>query len=121
MDRDKDVNGDIYYQLVRGNGDLFRVGRKSGRITLRKTLGSGGRDDYTLTVAAYDGGSPPYSSEIQVHVKVVDMTIPAFAEQSYRATVPENWETFAPILQATAVSPTESGEGIGSSRLFYTI
>ena len=33
LDADKGANGDIYYQLVRGNGELFKVGRKSGRIS----------------------------------------------------------------------------------------
>ena len=65
VDLDKGANGDIYYQLVRGNGDLFRVGRKSGLITLKRKLNSS-REDFILTVAAYDGGSPPYLSETQV-------------------------------------------------------
>ena len=34
------VNGDICYQLVRGNGERFRVGRKTGFINLRRKLDS---------------------------------------------------------------------------------
>ena len=81
LDRDKGSNGDIYYQLVRGNGELFTVGRKSGRISLRRRLDSG-RKEYTLTIAAYDGGSPPYSAETPVRVKVVDKSVPTFNQQS---------------------------------------
>lgn len=113
VDLDKGSNSDIYYQLVRGNGDLFRVGRKSGRVTLKRKLNNA-RDDYILTVAAYDGGNPPYSSETQILVKVVEKTVPSFSEQSYRASVAENIETFSPILSASAVSPN-GGE------LIYTI
>jgi len=113
VDLDKGSNGDIYYQLVRGNGDLFRVGRKSGRITLKRTLNSP-REDYILTIAAYDGGSPPYSSETQVLVKIVEKSVPTFSEQSYKTSVPENAETFSPILTTSAVSPTK-GE------LIYTL
>ena len=104
VDLDKGSNGDIYYQLVRGNGDLFRVGRKSGLISLKQQLNSP-REDYILTVAAYDGGSPPYSSETQILVKVVEKSVPTFSEQSYKTTVPENTETFSPIVNAAAVSP----------------
>ena len=104
VDLDKGSNGDIYYQLVRGNGDLFRVGRKSGLISLKQQLNSP-REDYILTVAAYDGGSPPYSSETQILVKVVEKSVPTFSEQSYKTTVPENIETFSPVLNAAAVSP----------------
>ena len=63
VDADKGSNADIYYQLVRGNGELFRVERKSGIISLRKKLDSY-RKDYVITIAAYDGGSPSYSAEI---------------------------------------------------------
>ena len=38
IDRDNGVNGDIYYQLVRGNGEIFRVGQKTGFITLIRNL-----------------------------------------------------------------------------------
>ncbi len=38
VDADAGQNGDIYYQLVRGPGELFRVGRKSGQVTLRQAL-----------------------------------------------------------------------------------
>ena len=58
-DQDKGANSDIYYQLVRGNGDLFKVAR-TGVISLKKGFESY-RQQYKLTIAAYDGGSPPYS------------------------------------------------------------
>ena len=113
VDLDKGSNGDIYFQLVRGNGDLFRVGRKSGLITLKRKLTSS-REDYILLIAAYDGGSPTYSSETQVLVKVVDESVPTFTEQSYRTSVPENIESFSPVLRVSALSPT-GGE------LIYTL
>ena len=114
LDRDKGSNGDIYYQLVRGNGELFKVGRKSGRISLRRKLDSY-RKEYTLTIAAYDGGSPPYSAEIPVEIKVVDKSVPKFSKQSFEASIAENTETFSAILSATAESPTSGGN------LIYTI
>ena len=113
-DRDKGANADIYYQLVRGNGELFKVSRKSGVISLRRRLDSY-RRKYTLTIAAYDGGSPPYSAEIPVQIKVVDKSVPTFSQQSYEASVAENTETFSPIISAVAESPSSGG------KIIYTI
>ena len=113
-DQDKAANADIYYQLVRGNGELFKVARKSGVISLRRRLDSA-RKEYTLTIAAYDGGSPPYSAEAAVLVKVVDQSVPTFSQQSFRASVAENTETFTPILSTPAESPVSGG------KIIYTI
>ena len=61
VDQDVGNNGELFYQLVHGKGDLFRVGRKSGLVTLRNPL-EDHKDEYKLTVAAYDGGTPPFRS-----------------------------------------------------------
>ena len=90
------------------------MGRKSGIISLRRGL-EGYRTDYTLTIAAYDGGSPPYSAEIPVKIKVVDKSVPTFSRQSFQASVAENAETFSAIISATAESPSSNGH------LIYTI
>ena len=133
IDKDVGPNGEIYYQLANGKGDLFRVGRKSGLITLRSTL-EGYQKDYKLKIAAYDGGTPPFSADVLVYVKVVDQSVPSFTEQLYRASIKENVDTFSPILETRAESPvitsTANGTGIGAvrkdqengnGRLFYTI
>ena len=114
VDADKGSNADIYYQLVRGNGELFRVERKSGYISLRRQLESY-RKDYILTIAAYDGGSPPYSAEIPVQIKVVDKSVPTFSQQSFEASLSENTETFSAVISTPAESPTSDG------KIIYTI
>ena len=114
VDADKGSNADIYYQLVRGNGELFRVERKSGIISLRRGLESY-RKDYILTIAAYDGGSPPYSAEIPVQIKVVDKSVPTFSQQSFEATLSENTETFSAVISTPAESPSSDG------KIIYTI
>ena len=98
MDADEGTNGDIYYQLVKGNGELFRVGRKSGRVTLRQTQESY-RKEYRLTVAAYDGGTPPFSAETSVVIRVIDKSVPVFTRQFYKASVKEDVEPFTPIIR----------------------
>ena len=105
MDNDRGPNGDIYYQLVKGNGELFRVGRKSGLITLRTDLTEDYSSEYTLTIAAYDGGTPPYSAEIVVVIKVVDESVPLFEQQLYTASVKENVQPNTPLLDVKATSP----------------
>ena len=104
--KDRGPNGDIYYQLVKGNGELFRVGRKSGLITLRTDLTEDYSSEYTLTIAAYDGGTPPYSAEIVVVIKVVDESVPLFEQQLYTASVKENVQPNTPLLDVKATSPT---------------
>ena len=113
-DQDKGANADIYYQLVRGDGGLFKVGRKSGVISWRGRLDSY-RKEYTLTIGAYDGGSPPYSAEIPVHIKVVDKSVPTFTQQSFEASVAENTETFTAVISTIAESPASGG------KIIYTI
>ncbi len=112
VDADDGPNGDIYYQLVRGNGELFRVGRKSGQVTLRRRLDTKvtPQDEYRLTLAAYDGGMPPYSAEVSVLIKVVDENVPAFKEILYKAKVKEDVEPFSPVVAVQAEAPSEAGK-----------
>ena len=122
VDNDRGPNGDIYYQLVKGNGELFRVGRKSGLITLRTDLTEDYSSEYTLTIAAYDGGTPPYSAEIVVVIKVVDESVPLFEQQLYTASVKENVQPNTPLLDVKATSPTvDSITGMGLSIYYVCI
>lgn len=120
VDKDKGNNGDIYYQLVRGQGDLFRVGRKTGLITLRTELDTYEKE-YKLTIAAYDGGTPPFSEEVLVYVKIVDKSVPVFQKQLYRTSVREDVQLFSPLLTTTAERPTTSEVKEGEGKLIYTI
>ena len=120
IDKDKGNNGDIYYQLVRGQGDLFRVGRKTGLITLRNELETYEKE-YKLTIAAYDGGTPPFSEEVLVYVKIVDKSVPVFQKQLYRTTVREDVQLFSPILTTAAESPESAGGEKVEGKLIYTI
>lgn len=52
---DKGENGEITYELAKGHGELFKVGRKSGEVTLKQTL-EGHNREYELVIRAYDGG-----------------------------------------------------------------
>lgn len=69
LDLDSFENGEVRYEMKRGHGELFKVDRKSGEVTLKQSL-EGHNRDYELLIAAYDGGITPCSTEVTVHVKV---------------------------------------------------
>lgn len=69
VDLDSYENGEVRYEMKRGHGELFKVDRKTGEITLKQSL-EGHNRDYELLIAAYDGGVTPCSTEVPVLVKV---------------------------------------------------
>lgn len=48
----------VRYEMKRGHGELFRVDRRSGQISLKQTVDAHSHL-YTLVIAAFDGGQPP--------------------------------------------------------------
>lgn len=52
---DSGDNGEVRYELKKGHGELFKVSRKTGEISLKQNL-EGHNREYSLTIAAYDGG-----------------------------------------------------------------
>ncbi|CAK1577864.1 unnamed protein product [Parnassius mnemosyne] len=69
LDRDQGDNGEVRYEMKRGNGELFRVDRRTGQITLKQTL-EAHKQLYTLVIAAFDGGTPACGAEAAVSVRV---------------------------------------------------
>ena len=120
LDQDDGQNGEIYYQLVKGNGELFRVGRKSGLITLRNDMTDEFLNEYAITIAAYDGGTPPHSAEVVVVIKIVDENVPVFENQLYTQKVKEDVELFTPLLSVKAHCP-EVDKITGIATIFLNI
>ncbi|KPI91036.1 Fat-like cadherin-related tumor suppressor-like [Papilio xuthus] len=67
-DADANDNGEVRYEMKRGNGELFRVDRRTGQISLRQPL-EPANHLYTLVVAAFDGGTPACGTEAEVSVR----------------------------------------------------
>ncbi|XP_053372273.1 protocadherin beta-16-like isoform X19 [Clarias gariepinus] len=63
--------------------------------------------DYNITITATDGGSPPLSSSITIHLSVSDINDnpPVFEQQSYTAYVMENNKPGISISSVTARDP----------------
>ncbi|XP_058268029.1 putative protocadherin beta-18 isoform X21 [Hemibagrus wyckioides] len=64
-------------------------------------------EDYNITITATDGGSPPLSSSMTIHLSVADINDnpPVFDQQSYTAYVMENNKPGTSISSVTARDP----------------
>ncbi|XP_076376857.1 FAT atypical cadherin kugelei isoform X4 [Megalopta genalis] len=105
VDMDSGDNGEVRYELKKGHGELFKVCRKTGEISLKQNL-EGHNREYQLTIAAYDGGITPCSIDVPVNVKVIDRSMPVFDKQFYTDSVLESIEVHSPLaLSIQAQSP----------------
>lgn len=105
IDMDSFENGEVRYELIKGHGELFKVQRESGDIEIKQTL-EGHNREYELLIAAYDKGITPCRTDVTVHVKVIDRSMPVFKKQFYSEVVPENVELHSPLaLSVQAESP----------------
>ncbi|XP_062380262.1 protocadherin beta-15-like [Sardina pilchardus] len=86
-------------------------GRKTLELVLDKKLDREQQQELTLILTAIDGGIPPRSGSVQIHVTVLDANdnAPAFTEEVYRATLPENSPVGTLVMK---VSATDLDEGI---------
>lgn len=95
----------VRYELIKGHGELFKVQRETGDIEIKQSL-EGHNREYELLIAAYDKGITPCRTDVTVHVKVIDRSMPVFKKQFYAETVPENVELHSPLsLSVQAESP----------------
>lgn len=69
IDLDSFENGEVRYEMKKGNGELFKVERKTGEIILKQPI-EGHDRSYELIIAAYDGAIIPCSAEVSVSIKV---------------------------------------------------
>lgn len=77
-----------FHVLTRNRSD----GRKFPELVLDKALDREQQPELRLTLTALDGGSPPRSGTIEIHICVLDSNdnAPEFAQELYEAQVPEN-------------------------------
>uniref|UniRef100_A0A1Y1MVJ3 Fat-like cadherin-related tumor suppressor homolog n=1 Tax=Photinus pyralis TaxID=7054 RepID=A0A1Y1MVJ3_PHOPY len=105
IDMDSYENGEVRYELIKGHGELFKVQRETGDIEIKQSL-EGHNREYDLLIAAYDKGITPCRTDVTVHIKVIDRSMPVFKKQFYSEIVPENVELHSPLaLSVQAESP----------------
>ncbi|XP_075972507.1 FAT atypical cadherin kugelei isoform X2 [Anticarsia gemmatalis] len=106
IDLDANDNGEVRYEMKRGHGELFRVDRRSGQISLKQTLDAHNQL-YALVIAAFDGGVPACGADAAVTVRVWGGgAAPAWAQAHYALQAREDappGAALAPPLRA--VSP----------------
>ncbi|XP_077103429.1 protocadherin gamma-A4-like isoform X43 [Siphateles boraxobius] len=90
--------------LTRSNG------RKYGELVLNKELDREQQKEVTLILTAVDGGTPPRSGTVAIHVTVLDANdnAPVFSQAVYKVSLPENSPVDTVVV---TVSATDADEG----------
>ncbi|XP_043982232.1 protocadherin gamma-A4-like isoform X22 [Gambusia affinis] len=86
-------------------------GRKYGELVLDKELDREEQQELRIILTAVDGGSPPRSGTVVIHVTVLDANdnAPVFTEAVYTARLPENSPLKTSVI---TVSAADADEGI---------
>ncbi|KAM7140530.1 protocadherin beta-3 isoform 2-T2 [Molossus nigricans] len=81
-----------------------RGGRKYPELVLDKALDREEQPQFSLTLTALDGGSPPRSGTVQIHILVLDINdnAPEFTQSLYEVEVPENSPVNSVIVTVSA-------------------
>ncbi|XP_067112848.1 protocadherin gamma-A11-like [Osmerus mordax] len=116
LDADIGVNGVQSYTLQKNEHFSLAVhtnprGGKHGELVLENELDREKEQELTLLLTAVDGGTPPRSGTVIVHVTVLDANDnkPVFSESEYKVSLPEN----SPVgLLVITVSATDADEGL---------
>ncbi len=85
-------------------------GEKKLELLLEKKLDREQQNEITLIVTAVDGGTPPRSGTVAIHVTVLDANdnAPVFSQAVYKVSLPENSPLGTVVV---TVSATDADEG----------
>lgn len=127
QDKDIGVNTIKGFRFVSENNDhaLNVNGRYSGPQKLLLDLVVNGTLDYettphyTLFVEVYDGGSPAFTSTMQVDIDITDINdnYPLFDQSKYSAAIYENATRGTSVLQVQATDQDQIDQG----KIIYSI
>ncbi|KAL3973020.1 single-strand DNA-binding protein [Sarotherodon galilaeus] len=92
----------------------------SAELVLQKALDREKQSVINLILTAVDGGKPPRTGSLQIHVNVIDVNdnIPAFSKLLYKVRVKENATPGTLVIKLNA---TDLDEGINSKILYSFI
>ncbi|XP_060119777.1 protocadherin-16 [Heteronotia binoei] len=121
FDADSGLLGTQGYALKGGDvGQAFWLETRRGpdgvlhpELVVASMLDRETRSAYTLLLEAYDGGSPPRSSQMTLAVSLQDTNdnAPAFNQSRYHTLIPENLQPGSSIMQVFAVDMDEGDNG----------
>ncbi|XP_056094158.1 protocadherin beta-15-like [Rhinichthys klamathensis goyatoka] len=85
-------------------------GGKYGELVLNKELDREQQKEVTVILTAVDGGTPPRSGTVAIHVTVLDANdnAPVFSQAVYKVSLPENSPVDTVVV---TVSATDADEG----------
>ncbi|NP_001019346.1 protocadherin 2 gamma 2 precursor [Danio rerio] len=114
-DADIGQNGVQTYSIERNNHFILSVNTKPGggkniELVLDKELDREQQKEVTLILTAVDGGTPPRSGTVAIHVTVLDANdnAPVFSQAVYKVSLPENSPVDTVVV---TVSATDADEG----------
>uniref|UniRef100_A0A8D0GHX8 FAT atypical cadherin 2 n=1 Tax=Sphenodon punctatus TaxID=8508 RepID=A0A8D0GHX8_SPHPU len=115
-DRDEGLNGLVTYSLEENDEGIFSIHPATGLVLSREAFSA--REYNILTVKAMDGGSPPHSSSVRLHISWIPKPTPsseplAFDEPHFNFAVMET----DPVNHMVGVISVE----IGLSQLWFNI
>uniref|UniRef100_A0A673GAX0 Cadherin domain-containing protein n=1 Tax=Sinocyclocheilus rhinocerous TaxID=307959 RepID=A0A673GAX0_9TELE len=89
-------------------------GEKKIELLLEKKLDREQQQEVTLILTAVDGGTPPRSGTVAIHVTVLDANdnAPVFSQDIYKVSLPENSpvDTLVVTVSATDADEGQNGE-----------
>ncbi|XP_048086734.1 LOW QUALITY PROTEIN: protocadherin beta-14-like [Alosa alosa] len=90
------------------------IGGKYSELILNKELDREQQQELTLVLSAIDGGVPPRSGTVAIHVTVLDANdnAPVFSQSVYKVSLPENspLDTVVATVSATDADVGANGE-----------
>lgn len=110
VDRDEGSNADVLYAFKENQeaADRFRINSNTGVVTAASSLAPDDGRVFHLEVIATDKGNPPRSSTGLTEIKIGDdwdrIPVMRFKNSTYHATIPENSERHAEVLEVSACS-----------------
>nr|XP_055033345.1 protocadherin gamma-A11-like isoform X4 [Misgurnus anguillicaudatus] len=114
-DADVGNNGVQSYYIKKNDNFILSVnakadGGKNIELVLDKELDREQQKEVTLILTAVDGGTPPRSGTVAIHVTVLDANdnAPVFSQAVYKVSLPENSPVDTVVV---TVSATDADEG----------
>ncbi|XP_076861950.1 protocadherin gamma-A4-like isoform X13 [Brachyhypopomus gauderio] len=117
-DADNGQNSVKTYSLQRNDHFVLSVntndiGGKYSELVLDKELDREQQQQVTLILTAIDGGTPPRSGTVAIHVTVLDANdnAPVFSQSVYKVSLPENSPVGTAVVTVSATDADEGSNG----------
>ena len=112
-DGDSGKNGQLYYALMGGDSDSFKIDHDTGLITTTANLDFETKQLYELEVRSFDAGRPPKMASVKVSVEIEDANDhdPLFDKSSYTMEIFEDQTPGAKLLTITATDQDSGDNG----------